>query len=173
MLGCGHVYGSVPTPCIFTIGFTFACCHASSSTTPTLSWNRKIKPSGISHGISAHGQRAKSQNRYVGDGRKIDVPEADVTECDHTPWAICKASGESWGTQAVSNAVPYADHRRWTIKKKKKRNKKSPGRVTWGVEDANKRKLPGHVCEQEHHRWRWFVSHRENCTIIFEVSRKQ
>jgi|GEM_PF-2111865 len=33
-----------------------------------------------------------------------------------------------------------------------KRNKKSPGRVTWGVEDANKRKLPGHVCEQEHHR---------------------
>lgn len=48
-----------------------------------------------------------------------------------------------------------------------KKTKKSPGRVTRGVELRRNEKLPGHKSEQVHHRWCESDSHRGNYRIIF------
>ena len=53
----------------------------------------------------------------------------------------------------------------------RKKIKKSPGRVTRGVELRKNEKLPGHKSEQVHHRWE-SSSHRRNYRIISGASMK-
>ena len=58
------------------------------------------------------------------------------------------------------------------IESHKKRTKKSPGRVTRGVELRENEKLPGHESEQVHHWWWENISHRDNYRIISRASMK-